>query len=34
MKIVLTDWAEQDLLDGRCFYEAQQAGVGEYFMES
>ena len=26
--------AEADLDDGRCFYESQEQGVGEYFWDS
>ena len=31
MKIELLDEAEQDLFEGRAFYERQASGVGDYF---
>lgn len=34
MKIELLDQAEQDLLDGAAFYENQQSGLGQYFLDS
>jgi len=34
MKVQLLDEAEQDLMDGHRFYEAQQAGLGDYFLDS
>jgi plasmid stabilization system protein ParE len=34
MKIALSASAEQDLLDGFAFYEAQQKGLGWYFLDS
>ncbi len=34
MRVQLLDEAEQDLLDGHNFYERQQAGLGEYFLDS
>lgn len=33
MKIELLDRAEQDLADGAGFYEHQQSGLGEYFLD-
>jgi hypothetical protein len=32
MIIEILDLAEQDILDGFLFYEAQQAGLGSYFL--
>lgn len=32
MIIEILDLAEQDILDGFLFYEAQQAGLGAYFL--
>ena len=32
MQIRITDYAEQDLLDGHDFYESQQTGLGTYFL--
>ncbi len=32
MIIEILDLAEQDLVDGFLFYEAQQAGLGSYFL--
>lgn len=34
MKIKILDEAEQDLLDGFRFYEAQDIGLGDYFLDS
>lgn len=34
MQLVITRAAETDLLEGYAFYEAQQAGIGEYFLDS
>ena len=34
MKIRLLEFAERDLADGARFYERQQAGLGEYFLDS
>jgi hypothetical protein len=34
MRIEILDKAENDLVEGYLFYEAQQAGVGDYFLES
>jgi len=34
MKVQLLDEAELDLVDGFRFYEAQQAGLGDYFLDS
>ena len=34
MKICLTQSAEADLLSGFMFYERQQTGLGEYFLDS
>jgi plasmid stabilization system protein ParE len=34
MSVQLLDEAELDLVDGFCFYEAQQAGLGDYFLDS
>lgn len=34
MKIQILDEAEKDLLNGFRFYEAQEAGLGEYFLDS
>lgn len=34
MKIELLDQAEEDLLDGSAFYEYQQDGLGQYFLDS
>jgi plasmid stabilization system protein ParE len=33
MKLIILSWAEQDLLNGRDFYDAQEPGVGEYFLD-
>lgn len=32
MKVVVLDEAEQDLEDGYWFYENQQEGIGDYFL--
>lgn len=34
MKIHILDEAEQDLVEGCRFYEAQDAGLGDYFLDS
>lgn len=34
MKVALSSFAEQDLLDGFQFYEAQQQHLGWYFLDS
>ncbi len=34
MKIVILDEAQQDLIDGFHFYERQEPGVGDYFLDS
>lgn len=34
MKIRILDDAEQDLLDGVLFYDAQEQGLGDYFFDS
>ena len=34
MRITILDEAEQDLIDGYRFYEANGAGLGEYFLDS
>ena len=34
MKIEILDRAEVDLLDGYYFYESQQTGLGDYFLNS
>ena len=34
MKIQILDEAEQDLIDGFRFYEAQNQGLGDYFFDS
>ena len=34
MNIRILDFAERDLQAGFFFYEAQQAGVGDYFLDS
>ena len=34
MKIKILEEAEQDLIDGFSFYEAQESGLGEYFLDS
>ena len=34
MKIRILDAAAQDLIDGSRFYEMQEAGLGQYFLDS
>ncbi len=34
MKVRILDEAEQDLVDGVLFYEAQYPGLGDYFLDS
>lgn len=34
MKVHILDEAEQDIIDGFRFYEAQQPELGEYFLDS
>ncbi len=34
MKVQVLDEAEQDLVDGFRFYESQQEGLGDYFLNS
>lgn len=34
MKVRITRAAAQDLVDGHAFYERQQQGVGDYFLDS
>jgi hypothetical protein len=34
MRITVLDEAEQDLVDGYRFYEANGAGLGDYFLDS
>ena len=34
MRVQLLDEAEQDLLGGCRFYEAQEEGLGDYFLDS
>lgn len=34
MKVVVLDEAERDLVDGYWFYEYQEAGIGDYFLEN
>ena len=34
MNIQILDEVEQDLVDGFHFYESQQEGLGEYFLET
>jgi len=34
MRIKILDEAEQDLIDGFYFYEAQDQGLGDYFLDS
>jgi hypothetical protein len=34
MRIEILDSAQNDLVEGYLFYEAQQAGLGSYFLES
>lgn len=32
MKIQILDLARNDLVEGRCFYDKQEAGLGDYFL--
>ena len=32
-QVRITSSAQQDLLDGFQFYEAQEAGIGDYFLQ-
>ncbi|MCL2105110.1 MAG: type II toxin-antitoxin system RelE/ParE family toxin [Kiritimatiellaeota bacterium] len=34
MKITILDEAEQDLLNGFTFYESQESGLGDYFLNT
>ena len=34
MRVEITRSAETDLLQGFAFYERQQAGIGDYFLDS
>ena len=34
MKVQILDEAEQDLLEGFGFYEAQEQGLGDYFLDT
>jgi hypothetical protein len=34
VKVRILDEAERDLLDGSRFYESQQEGLGDYFLDS
>jgi plasmid stabilization system protein ParE len=34
VKIRILDEAEQDLIDGFLFYDAQEPGLGDYFLDS
>ena len=34
MKITILDEAEQDLCDGFMFYESQESGIGDYFLNT
>ena len=34
MRVKILDEAEQDLLDGLSFYEVQDEGLGDYFLDS
>ena len=34
MRVEILDEAEQDLVDGAHFYEAQDSGLGQYFLDS
>ena len=34
MKVQILDEAEQDIADGFLFYEAQDTGLGDYFLDS
>ena len=33
MRVAITRSAETDLLEGYAFYEKQQAGIGDYFLD-
>jgi hypothetical protein len=32
--IIISDPAERDLLEGQCFYDLQDRGLGDYFLDS
>lgn len=34
MIIIISDPAERDLLEGHCFYDLQDRGLGDYFLDS
>ena len=34
MKLVILDLAKEDLIDGYRFYEGQEAGLGNYFLDT
>ncbi|MEW6302239.1 MAG: hypothetical protein AB1705_02135 [Verrucomicrobiota bacterium] len=34
MKLVILEEAEQDLIEGYCFYEEQAEELGDYFLDS
>jgi hypothetical protein len=34
VQVEIVDQAEQDLADGFAFYESQQAGLGDYFLDA
>lgn len=34
MKVRILNEAEQDLIDGILFYDAQSPGLGDYFLDS
>ena len=34
MRVLISDDAEQDLIDGSRFYESQSPGLGEYFLDT
>ena len=34
MKLEILDLAKGDLIDGYCFYEAQETGLGSYFLDT
>lgn len=34
MRVEILDEAEQDFIDGARFYDAQEPGLGEYFLDS
>lgn len=34
MKVQILDEAERDLLEGSWFYEAQEEGLGAYFLDT